>query len=63
MAQIKLAEIFDQWASDFVDMDTVDNGEEKLQVVLKRQEIEALIKLLEGLKRSYDVADGIQRDD
>ena len=47
MAQIKLAEIFEQWASDFVDMNESDVGEEKAQVSLTADQIETLIYCME----------------
>ena len=51
MSDIKLAELFEQWASDFVDMNQFDGGEEKAQVYLTATQIESLI---EHLDRGYN---------
>ena len=43
MSEIKLAEVFEKWASDFVDMNQFDGGMEKVQVNLTVEEIDTLI--------------------
>lgn len=43
MSQVKLAELFEKWASDFVDMNQFDGGMEKAQVNLTAEEIDTLI--------------------
>ena len=47
MSDIKLAEVFEKWASDFVDMNKFDGGIEKVQVNLTAEEIETLIYCME----------------
>ena len=44
MATIKLAEEFEQWASQFVDMQQFDGGEDRVQVNLTADQIGILIE-------------------
>lgn len=47
MSEIKLAEVFEKWASDFVDMHQFDGGIEKAQINLTAEEIDTLIYCME----------------
>jgi len=49
MTTINLTEDFEKWASQFVDMQSNDGGEEKVQISLTQEQCEQLIEALNGL--------------
>ena len=49
MATINLAEDFEKWASQFVDMQSNDGDPEKVQIALTQEQCEQLIEALDGL--------------